>query len=914
MTRLPPRPRGATVLGVAGFALAYFVVARLGLVLVSEGSRVAVIWPASGLLMAAAALTAPRLWPALAGAAAAGSFAAQSSVRDDAPMDTALALVNAGGPLLAAAVLLWTLRRPPPVGLDSVRGAAGLVAAAIAGTVPAAVAGAAVLAVGAGAPPATAAVQWWCSDGLGVLAVAPVVLSLAGVGGRRAIDRPDVAWVAVTAAAAVVAFAVAPGEVVYFSFSYAVLPVLLWTAIRVGPRGRGMAMLALAGIASLATLNGRGPFARADLGAIERVQALQGFLAVAAVLVLVLGAVMTERRLAEARLAATSDRLEDVLRGATEFAVVGTDADGLVTVFNAGAERMLGYAPEAVVGRLTPAAFHEPGELEGRARELGVAAGFGTLVVLARRGAADTGAWTYVRADGSTLRAAVTVTPQTDRSGALVGFLVIARDVTESERAEAERAALVRVSRDVAAGAGPAAVAAAVAREVAGLYEGAGAVVVRGAAERVGAWGDAPAGGAPAATAPVLVDGRRWGRLDLLTRPGGAPVEGAGAGLVRFASLVGLAVSRSESRAALERRSAELSTILDGLPAIVWVTDPEGRFVLVNSAFDGLVGPRCVGRTVHEVLPPEFADGEDRRRAEAIASGRPVRHEETLTDPSGRERALLVARSPILDRDGRAYAVCSIATDISERREVERVKDEFVSVVSHELRTPLTSVRGALAILDEEGDDLPPAQRDRMLRIAASNSERLAELVDDILDIERIASGRDVLAPAPCDAGELAVEAADAMRAMADRAGMAIDAAPEACPLVTDAGKVQQVLRNYIANAVKFSPEGSRIRVAVVRTDAEVRFVVADEGRGIPAEMIERVFERFQQVDSSDARRVGGTGLGLAICRQIAGQLGGRVWAESREGAGSRFWLAVPAPRPRAAAPRHARAGSAAPA
>jgi signal transduction histidine kinase len=233
--------------------------------------------------------------------------------------------------------------------------------------------------------------------------------------------------------------------------------------------------------------------------------------------------------------------------------------------------------------------------------------------------------------------------------------------------------------------------------------------------------------------------------------------------------------------------------------------------------------------------------------------------------------------------------------DLSARRQLERLKDELVSVVAHELRTPLTSIRGSLGLLASGSMDPASPQARRMVEIAAQNSDRLVRLINDMLDLERFESGGMELDPTDVGAAVLVEEAVDSVRHAASAAGVRLECAvaPE-LTLRADRDRVVQVLVNLLANAVKFSPAGGVVQVLAERRGEEAAFQVRDHGRGIPPEMLDVVFDRFRQVDSSDAREKGGTGLGLPICRNIVQQHGGRIWAASVVGSGSTFFFTLP--------------------
>lgn len=225
-------------------------------------------------------------------------------------------------------------------------------------------------------------------------------------------------------------------------------------------------------------------------------------------------------------------------------------------------------------------------------------------------------------------------------------------------------------------------------------------------------------------------------------------------------------------------------------------------------------------------------------------------------------------------------------TALTKRKELDRIKDEFISTVSHELRTPLTSIRGALGLLSSGVAGQVDAKAQNLLRIANNNTDRLVRLINDILDLQRMDSGQAPLQLRPCLLPEVVSQAADTMRSMADTAGVRLDVVPaggEPIAFEGDPDRMQQVLCNLLSNAIKFSPPGSAVRVESRVEDGTLLLRVEDRGRGVPADKLESIFERFGQVDPSDARQKGGTGLGLAICRAIMAQHGGEVWAERND-------------------------------
>ncbi len=252
-------------------------------------------------------------------------------------------------------------------------------------------------------------------------------------------------------------------------------------------------------------------------------------------------------------------------------------------------------------------------------------------------------------------------------------------------------------------------------------------------------------------------------------------------------------------------------------------------------------------------------------------------------------------------------AVLTLA-DISDRRAVERMKDEFISVVSHELRTPLTSIRGSLGLLASGKFGELPAQGGRLIEIALDNTERLVRLVNDILDLERIEAGRADLHLRVQPLAPVLTAARDAVAGVAEQAGISITLDLPPVVVAIDPDFMVRAFTNLLGNAIKFSPAGSEVSVTGAVVGPDLRVAVTDRGRGIPADRLVRIFERFEQVDASDAREKGGTGLGLAITRSIVERHGGRIEVDSVLGEGTVF--AVVLPLPDAPEAREAREGS----
>jgi PAS domain S-box-containing protein len=305
-----------------------------------------------------------------------------------------------------------------------------------------------------------------------------------------------------------------------------------------------------------------------------------------------------------------------------------------------------------------------------------------------------------------------------------------------------------------------------------------------------------------------------------------------------------------------------------------------------------------VGRDVIATLHPTRPDGASASAEETAIFAALENAQRSATDAmfyrkDGSSFPVQYIGAPIRGESGVVGAVITFQ-DVTQRREIERMKNEFVSVVSHELRTPLTSIRGALGLLASGKMGNFPEKPQRMLDIAVNNTDRLVRLINDILDIERIDSGRTAMQKRELDIADLMHQAIDVMRAMAEKNSVTLEAIPVRCRIEVDSDRIIQTFTNLLSNAIKFSPAGSVVSIGGKLDGTRLHVYVKDQGRGIPQDKIESIFERFHQVDASDSREKGGTGLGLAICRTIVQQHGGQIWAESTVGEGSTFHIELP--------------------
>jgi PAS domain S-box-containing protein len=360
-------------------------------------------------------------------------------------------------------------------------------------------------------------------------------------------------------------------------------------------------------------------------------------------------------------------------------------------------------------------------------------------------------------------------------------------------------------------------------------------------------------------------------------------------------------------RALIRQSNSILESVGDGIFGI----DLDGNCTVVNPAASQMLGfkpEELLGRNMHALIQPTHADGtpyapEDSPIRNTIRDLDTVRiSNEVFWRKDGTSFPVEYVARPQIEiqssegrEAGKAVGVVVAFTDTTERRALERMKDEFISTVSHELRTPLTSLRAALGLVTGGTLNDRPDKLRQMMDIATGNTDRLVRLVNDILELERIGSGKAELHYTMCSADDLFRRAAGLQQTDAAKARLRITFNSQGVNVWADPDRILQTLTNLISNAIKFSPPSTEIHLRARRVDAnEAEIQVRDQGRGIPADKLESIFERFHQVDASDSRTMGGTGLGLAICRSIINQHGGRIWATSIPTKGSTFHFTLP--------------------
>lgn len=366
-----------------------------------------------------------------------------------------------------------------------------------------------------------------------------------------------------------------------------------------------------------------------------------------------------------------------------------------------------------------------------------------------------------------------------------------------------------------------------------------------------------------------------------------------------------------EAEEALQLAARQREMILESADDGIYGIDLDGKMTFINDAGARALGfapEELAGRDFHEVVQHSHADGTLYTRSsspilQALRRSEPVRmRNEVFWRRDGTAIPVEYSANPLME-DGRVSGIVVAFQDVTERRRLERMKDEFISTVSHELRTPLTSLRASLGLMSSGALEKRPEKQQQMLEMAVASCDRLVKLVNDIVDFESVEHGQLELRRQAMEAGDLLQQAADAAHGQATAARIQIKVGASSGAIYADEERVLQVLGELLTNAIKFSDEGTAVRLTAHRRGAEdpgnggqaaMCFIIEDQGQGIPAEKLERIFDRFQQGDASDSRPLGGTGLGLALCRRIVEQHGGRIWAESEMGKGSRFLFTLP--------------------
>jgi PAS domain S-box-containing protein len=353
---------------------------------------------------------------------------------------------------------------------------------------------------------------------------------------------------------------------------------------------------------------------------------------------------------------------------------------------------------------------------------------------------------------------------------------------------------------------------------------------------------------------------------------------------------------RIQAEKSLQRSEEQLRLITDALPVLIAYIDDQQCYRYNNRTYESWYGrPRSSlqGKSIRELVG-EHNYQQMLPYIETALAGKAVTFESQPVAENGNCYWMNATYIPDLNSHGEVKGFFSLIEDITERKAVEQMKSEFISIASHEMRTPLTAIHGVLRLLAAGRLGKLSESGAKMAEMALRNGDRLVRLVNDILDLERIESGQDEIDRQPCNSAELIQLAIDTVTPMAAEQQIILKTKSQSIELLADRDRIVQTLNNLISNGIKFSPANSTILISSQLVQQNVLFAVQDKGRGIPKDKLETIFERFQQVDASDSRQKGGTGLGLAICRHIVEQHQGQIWVDSIYGEGSTFFFTLP--------------------
>jgi PAS domain S-box-containing protein len=359
-------------------------------------------------------------------------------------------------------------------------------------------------------------------------------------------------------------------------------------------------------------------------------------------------------------------------------------------------------------------------------------------------------------------------------------------------------------------------------------------------------------------------------------------------------------VELEEARRQIEAGGRKLALFFERSPIAVLELDAKGVIQEMNHAGELLFGyaaAELIGQSVKVLVLGKYQPEFDAEWAKLVATRAPLAG---LKVRNPRRDGLSVVCewtvTPLVNPEGQLISVIAQGRDVTAQLEAERLKKEFTSTLSHELRTPLTSIIGSLQLINAGVLGEVPKDVAELTEVGERNGQRLLDLINDILDIEKIESGKLTLNPEVIRVDELVREAMVLNKGFGDRFKVRFEARGELSPreVTADHKRLLQVMTNLLSNAAKFSPEGEVVEITTEELADCLRVGVHDRGPGIPEGFRARVFGRFNQADSTTSRQKGGTGLGLAICKRLVEMMQGRIGFQDREGGGTTFWFELP--------------------
>ncbi|OQW66378.1 MAG: hypothetical protein BVN29_07945 [Nitrospira sp. ST-bin5] len=607
------------------------------------------------------------------------------------------------------------------------------------------------------------------------------------------------------------------------------------------------------------------------------------------------------------------------------YAIIATDPSGLITRFNPAAERLLGYSAEEMIGKQTPALFHEHAEVVARAAEFGtelgitIAPGFEVFVEKARRDLPNQHEWTYIRKDGHRIPVMLSVTALRDSSGTITGYIAMALDLTDRNTADAQFQTVMEAMPTGIILVDDAGHITMVNQHVGRMFgyepvELLGQPVEVLLPERfraahpthVRTFFRSPT--ARAMGAGKDLSGLRKDGTEFFLEIGLAPIHTPQG--VRIVASIADITKRKQMESTRFRLQQAVNHAQDGMALL----DEAGEFTYMNPAYATIFGyavDDLLGKRWTQLYPEEWAAMIEQMHLPMLHSAGQWQGEVVGKRKSGDAFHVDLALSLLEEPGTGRQSILSTCRDISYRKQMEldlinaknaaeagiRAKSEFLATMSHEIRTPMNGVLGMTDLLIDTA--LTPEQRE-FVHTLKHSGESLMRIINDILDFSKIEAGKLTIETLPFDLRMTIEDTLDLLAPTAqakhlELVGLIDAQAPNA--VIGDPGRIRQILTNLIGNAIKFTESGE-VLVQVLKAEESaasvlLRFEIVDTGVGLTEEAKAKLFQSFTQADSSTARKYGGTGLGLAICKRLTELMGGQIGIQSFPGSGTCVWFTI---------------------